>query len=62
MESYKGDCFCPSCGSALAHHTDEEESVNPTTGRVFMKKVHFLTCGLENCPLQFKRIPLPQTT
>lgn len=59
MKAFKGEVFCPECGGNLALGY-EKEIVEMESGKDYLKRTLFLTCGNQNCPLQNKRQPLPE--
>ena len=57
--TYKGEVFCSECGSTMALGIDKE-IVEPAAGKEYIKRVLFLYCPSQNCPLQSKRQELPK--
>ena len=59
MTTFKGEVFCSECGANLALGA-ENKLMEPAAGKEYIKRLLYLYCPNQNCPLQFKRQELPK--
>lgn len=59
MKIFKDELFCETCGSNLALGADTKLE-EPAPGKEYIKRTLYLYCPNQNCPVQFKRVGLPE--
>ena len=59
MHTFKGEVFCSECSANMALGYDNQ-LIEPAAGKEYIKRVVYLYCPNQNCPLQNKRQELPK--